>query len=279
MNQQEQMRLVILHSLMELDGGGKRRDVLKHINQQQYWHKNDNNDGHPNTRKEATWRNNFSYERHHLVEEGFMQNDTQGIWEITKSGKNHFFALAEKAKNLESEDVALFTKSLHRRLLGYEICSEEAADQLLLELIIESPEATVPAPVDKPLPKGTVSNRKGNIYLRNPIISNAALNRAGHLCELDKNHASFVRRNSVNLYMEPHHLIPMSMTEHFGVSLDREQNIFSLCSNCHNQIHYGLRDDVKELVSRLFSSRKNEICAILGRDISLDDIYGIYSVL
>ncbi len=79
--------------------------------------------------------------------------------------------------------------------------------------------------------------------------------------------------------MEPHHLIPMAKTEHFGVSLDREQNIFSLCSNCHNQIHYGTREDVRRIISLLFRKRQREIGSILGRDITLEEIYQIYHVL
>ncbi|MCI8464389.1 MAG: hypothetical protein HFI63_00785 [Lachnospiraceae bacterium] len=134
---------------------------------------------------------------------------------------------------------------------------------------------------DKPMPKGSVSNRSGNrnTYLRDPLVAQRALTRAGHRCEIDTTHTSFLRKHSSHLYMEPHHLIPMSMTDYFGVSLDREQNIFSLCSNCHNQIHYGTKEDVRRLISRLFLSREQEICSILGRNVTLEEIYQIYQVL
>ena len=102
---------------------------------------------------------------------------------------------------------------------------------------------------------------------------------AGYRCAVDPAHASFLRRDGLHLYMEPHHLLPMSKTDYFGVSLDREQNIFSLCSNCHNQIHYGRKKDIQELLSILFHSREREICSILGREIGLNEIYGIYGVL
>lgn len=39
--------------------------------------------------------------------------------------------------------------------------------------------------------------------------------------------------------MEPHHLIPLQYHEEFEWSLDVEANVVSLCSECHNQIHYG----------------------------------------
>ena len=79
--------------------------------------------------------------------------------------------------------------------------------------------------------------------------------------------------------MEPHHLIPMSFTDYFGVNLDREQNIFSLCSNCHNQIHYGAKKDVRQLISKLFLSREYEIFSILGRDITVNELFQLYGVL
>ena len=106
-----------------------------------------------------------------------------------------------------------------------------------------------------------------------------ALGRANHLCEVDSSHISFLRRNGHVLYMEPHHLIPVSFTDYFGVNLDREQNIFSLCSNCHNQIHYGRKEDIRNLIAKLFFSRAQEICSILGREISIEDMYRIYGVL
>lgn len=54
---------------------------------------------------------------------------------------------------------------------------------------------------------------------------------------------------------------------------------FSLCSNCHNQIHYGTREDVRRIISLLFKKRQREIGSILGRDITLEEIYQIYHVL
>ena len=81
------------------------------------------------------------------------------------------------------------------------------------------------------------------------------------------------------MYMEPHHLIPMSLTDYFNVDLDREQNIFSLCSNCHNRIHYGTKEDVKILITKLFSSREDDICSILGKKITIDELCRIYDTM
>lgn len=284
MNQQEQKWLVLLYSLIELDGEGTKQQVLEHIMNHNYWHKNDQNDEMLTTRPETKWRNDFSFERQHLVERGYMGNGTRGKWSLTELGREFFYLLVEKAKESVSSEATGSTASFLQKLYHVEKYSEEAADRVLLDRISDyenEPLISTVTWVDGPLPKGTVYRRTGhkNIYRRDPAVSVRALNKAGHLCEIDTAHSSFQRKNSSHLYMEPHHLIPMSMTDLFGVSLDREQNIFSLCSNCHNQVHYGTKEDVRRLLFLLFHFRTGEICSILGRSITIQEIYQIYRVL
>ena len=58
----------------------------------------------------------------------------------------------------------------------------------------------------------------------------------------------------------------MSASDDFPkTSLDREQNIVSLCSNCHNEIHYGKESE--KLIKQLFEKRKNMLEKI---DIRID---------
>lgn len=59
MNQQEQKWLVLLYSLIEMDGGSQRKNVLQHIQEKGYWYKNDQNDAPLLTRNEKAWRNDF----------------------------------------------------------------------------------------------------------------------------------------------------------------------------------------------------------------------------
>ena len=58
-------------------------------------------------------------------------------------------------------------------------------------------------------------------------------------------------------YMEPHHLVPMAYQEQFEHKLDRVNNIVSLCSNCHNEIHYGMY--CNDLLEKLYIKRKEEL--------------------
>lgn len=86
-----------------------------------------------------------------------------------------------------------------------------------------------------------------------------ALVRAGYCCEIDKNHPTFKRRNSDKNYTETHHLIPLEYSAEFQYTLDTEENIVSLCSNCHNQIHYG--DGAEQLIKTLYEERREALKA------------------
>lgn len=283
MKQQEQKWLVLLYSLNELDGGAQRRDVLQYIKDCNYWYKNDQNDILLISRNEFAWRNDFSYERQHLVEKGYMESNGNGKWNITLQGKSFLLTLIEKAINCSLETNTCYTAVFYQKLIQEQNIDELEEDQILINALSQTNcerDENQFALLNEPLPiepARTGSNR--NVYPRSAAVSQRVLNRAGNLCEINPEHISFLRRNGVTLYMEPHHLIPMGLTGYFGVNLDREQNIFSLCSNCHNQIHYGTKNDVRELVSKLFLSREQEICSILGRTITLEELYQIYKCL
>lgn len=226
MKQQEQKWLVLLYSLVELDGGGQRKNVLQHIQKNGYWYKNDQNDVSRTTRNEKAWRNDFSYERQHLVEQGYMQHGGQGIWEITEAGRDYVDSQIRKLENMPFENTACFTALFYQKLFHMQMHPEFTADQLLLAQLSQTEEVRseiMTIVSDEPLPRGPVSNRSGNknTYLRDSAVARRALARAGYCCEVNAAHTSFMRRNADHLYMEPHHLIPMSMTDYFGVSLDQ----------------------------------------------------------
>lgn len=111
------------------------------------------------------------------------------------------------------------------------------------------------------------------IFPRNRFTALNALHMAGNCCELNPGHESFIRKNSDLKYMEPHHLVPMAYSEEFAVSLDVEANIVCLCSNCHNEIHYGKKS--KELVKGLYEKRKDLLKSV-EIDITLDDLLAKY---
>lgn len=111
------------------------------------------------------------------------------------------------------------------------------------------------------------------IYPRDRQTAKNALSHSGYKCEIDCTHPTFLRRNSGKPYTEPHHLIPMEFSDEFDVSLDVEENIVSLCSNCHNQIHYG--QGAEDLIKKLYELRKDDLKRV-GIDITFEKLRCYY---
>lgn len=126
----------------------------------------------------------------------------------------------------------------------------------------------------KPKEKSTPKRRDGyTVYERNRQTALNALSRAQYKCELGIDHPLFIRKNSDQYYTEPHHLVPLRYSDRFSVSLDVEENIVSLCSNCHNQLHYGR--DIRPLLESLYQQRKDLLKSV-GIEITLEELFEMY---
>ena len=117
------------------------------------------------------------------------------------------------------------------------------------------------------------SSQKSESYPRNKAVSLNALCIADYKCEFSNEHPTFIRRRDALPYTEPHHLIPLEYYGCFDVSLDIEENIVSLCSNCHNQLHYG--EDIELILEPLFESRK-QLLAYAGLLITYEELLRMY---
>lgn len=112
------------------------------------------------------------------------------------------------------------------------------------------------------------------LYPRSKKVSENALYKAGLLCEVDADHPLFTRKNSKENYTEPHHLVPLYAQKDFpDINLDREQNVVSLCSYCHNLLHYGA--DIDDVLCKLYLSRK-DLLRQIGIDISYEKLKSYY---
>lgn len=73
-------------------------------------------------------------------------------------------------------------------------------------------------------------------------------------CECGKKHVTFLKTDGTK-YFEKHHLIPLNTIDKLGLPekfVDSEDNKFHLCSNCHNEIHYGCIDRRRSLIKTLY---------------------------
>ena len=69
--------------------------------------------------------------------------------------------------------------------------------------------------------------------------------------------------------------MPMKYSNKFPVSLDVEANIVSLCSNCHNEIHYG--KNYESLLEILYEKRKG-LLEQVGIHITLEQLKEMYPI-
>lgn len=113
----------------------------------------------------------------------------------------------------------------------------------------------------KPLQEGRIEKKakkeasKGSSWARDPNIAFMALENAGHKCENDESHLTFISAKSGNQFMEAHHLIPMEFQDEFEPSIDVPQNIISLCPNCHRAFHNSEDTIRRELINRFYEKR------------------------
>lgn len=110
-------------------------------------------------------------------------------------------------------------------------------------------------------------------YPRNSKYASIALKRANYSCENDGKHFCFIRKKDSKRYTEVHHLIPLCFHGKYDVSLDVPANIVSLCSSCHNEIHYG--KDADKIIEKLYNQRKKKL-EDCGIHITLEDLLNKY---
>jgi len=109
---------------------------------------------------------------------------------------------------------------------------------------------------------------------RDTQVAVDALAHAEYVCEFDETHRTFIRKNG-KPYTEPHHLIPISKYRDFEYGVDRMQNIVSLCSHCHNLLHYGRLEDKLPVLKKLYDARKDALRDI-GLDLTFEQLMNYY---
>ena len=141
---------------------------------------------------------------------------------------------------------------------------------------ISIPKSTAKKPEYSGTPKKKQDRQESGgrkYYPRNHQTAVNALIMADFLCEYNNAHETFIRKKGGQPYTEPHHLVPLSYSEEFPVSLDVEENIVSLCSTCHNHLHYG--KDIKPLLEKLFLEREEHLRKA-GIAITIEQLLKMY---
>ncbi|MDV8110420.1 DUF3578 domain-containing protein [Bacillus sp. BAU-SS-2023] len=163
---------------------------------------------------------------------------------------------------------------------GYELNEDGELESIekVLASGKRSKEETAEFKGEKKPKKGSVIDNKGKkAYPRDTKVAANSIKIAEYKCEVDENHASFIRRSNGKNYTESHHLIPLNWQGDFEFSLDVEENICSVCSNCHNCIHYGSDEERVVLLKQLYNERKDHLDKV-GLNTSFDDLKKYYKI-
>lgn len=151
--------------------------------------------------------------------------------------------------------------------LGLEVGGDATADQ---KVLTNDDLVKLDAPIDKPAmaPKVVYG------WNRDRVIVEQVLRADKYLCEIDARHKTFVTRRNDQLYLEGHHLIPISHQNEFERSLDVYANIIGLCPNCHRQLHFGKKSEVKDILKGLYDLRAERL-AKSGIEVSKDEFLAL----
>lgn len=120
----------------------------------------------------------------------------------------------------------------------------------------------------------------GRTVAKKAYISKQALRDAHYKCMFDEKHKTFLTNKGVP-YMEGHHLIPCtsSNAEYYWSNLKRNidcvENIICLCPTCHRRIHFGSKEERKNIITSLYNKRIQSLLAV-GLDISLEELLSLY---
>jgi 5-methylcytosine-specific restriction protein A len=114
-------------------------------------------------------------------------------------------------------------------------------------------------------------------YPRDANLAAKVLDDAGYKCQKDATHETFIAASSNRPYVEAHHLVPMSQSGEFPVSLDVRANLFALCPNCHRAVHYGEGEIKRALLTSLYGEAE-EALADSDIPVSLEDLLAMYGI-
>lgn len=216
------------------------------------------------------------FDKHYVPQTAFEKGGYGGA-RVTRLADSHAAFLIKEILKTETNKDARKLLMLILARTGFEEEYTEPEKEIVDNLIgedLEWPKPKGPSPKKKQ--DTTTPDKKGlPTPRRDPRVAAAALSYAQYKCEYEPTDRTF-KRKSGKPYTEPHHLIPISRyCEYEEMSLDVYENIVSLCSHCHNLLHYGAMDEKEPVLRKLYEDRKDMLAAY-GIEISYEELKEYY---
>lgn len=189
------------------------------------------------------------------------------------------FLLTEAIKLQQNKETIKVLRDALADIIGetdseYDQSEKEEINNLIDNSVGDKP---VWSGVQRPQELTLSSSGEREIPKRNSKIAADALLRADYKCEYNVKDRVFERKSGKG-YTEPHHLIPISKFRDFdyeACSLDTMENIVSLCSHCHNLLHYGKLEDKIPILEKLHNERSAALSEV-GLSITLEELIKYY---
>lgn len=170
-------------------------------------------------------------------------------------------------------ELLLNKSGLYRENLEDEFKFQDTINDSLAEYVVEKKEfQETPSKREEPI----IDTKGLKRWPRNSVIAAQAIELANFYCEVDARHQTFISNKTGKLYMEAHHLIPMSKQGDFEFNLDKIANIKCICPNCHRLIHHGKKDERDKALAVLFEKSKQGLKQV-KLQISLDRLIDLYN--
>lgn len=219
------------------------------------------------------------FKDHYISDSAFNQNGSGLQRYLCNLHEDHAIYLLEQILKLPQ---AQHVKSIVQALL-IEIAEEKDSEYNPLEIIEMDSLLEDAKHLITPIWKGKIEVQDFTTNIgsgkkkpkRDPKRAVNALVISDFYCEYSRDDKIFIRKNGTR-YTEPHHLIPMSKYEDFYPNrVDIEENIVSLCSHCHNLLHYGRLENKEPILQKLYNERKEALKKV-GLEISFDQLLNYY---
>ena len=226
-----------------------------------------------NMRQHRTW-----LKEHQLKGGPFNKNGEGNQRYLSEMDLEHAKYLLTKIKlNEKFNKTKAFIHALLKETLDYDLdYDNDELNEINKSLEINDKNNELIEPEGPEKINLTISNNTGIPRpKRDSEKAKKALQNANYKCENQTDHILFLRKNGLYEYTEPHHLIPLSKFKDFKYSLDVTANIVSLCSHCHNLLHYGRLEDKIIILEKLYNERK-ELLSKKGICISFEQLLNYY---
>jgi len=152
------------------------------------------------------------------------------------------------------------------RIKAFEVGTEIDEDDMAYQMLLSQPEN-----------KKDAQERTQSQFPRSASKGKNKAKSVGYKCEFDTKHASFLSATTGRLFVEAHHLIPMSKSDDFDTSLDVTANIIILCPNCHRAIHFGDEPTKRQYLEKFYTERNLDLVAS-GIKITIEELLNYYGI-